>query len=320
MNYIKNNNNYFNNLIYYQSNGKLLITGEYVVLNGAKALAIPTKFGQKMLVYKLYSSNKNIIIWKAFNYQFKLWFFCIIDLKKMSILRSSNIIFSNQLLNIFQNIIKLNPYFLTQKQISYEINTFLEFPNTWGLGSSSTLISNLAHFTKVNPYKLLKTTFGGSGYDIACAKSNSPILFSNFNNKILIKKKIFNNKLLNNIYFVYLNGKVNSREAIFRYNKLKINYSLIKQISLISQNIIKTTSIKKFEILINEHENLLSNYLKIKKIKNLYFNDYKDGVIKSLGAWGGDFILITAKKNPRTYFLKKGFHIIFSFKEIIKNT
>ena len=30
----------------FYSNGKLLLTGEYVVLDGATALAIPTKYGQ----------------------------------------------------------------------------------------------------------------------------------------------------------------------------------------------------------------------------------------------------------------------------------
>ena len=34
----------------YYSNGKLLITGEYVVLDGAKALALPTKFGQYLII------------------------------------------------------------------------------------------------------------------------------------------------------------------------------------------------------------------------------------------------------------------------------
>ena len=34
----------------FYSNGKLLITGEYVVLDGAKALALPTKFGQSLVV------------------------------------------------------------------------------------------------------------------------------------------------------------------------------------------------------------------------------------------------------------------------------
>ena len=37
----------------YYSNGKLLITGEYVVLDGATALAIPTKYGQSLCVSKL---------------------------------------------------------------------------------------------------------------------------------------------------------------------------------------------------------------------------------------------------------------------------
>jgi mevalonate kinase len=34
----------------FYSNGKLLITGEYLVLDGAKALALPTKFGQNLTV------------------------------------------------------------------------------------------------------------------------------------------------------------------------------------------------------------------------------------------------------------------------------
>ena len=34
----------------FYSNGKLLITGEYLVLDGAKALALPTKYGQYLTV------------------------------------------------------------------------------------------------------------------------------------------------------------------------------------------------------------------------------------------------------------------------------
>ena len=36
----------------FYSNGKLLITGEYLVLDGAKAFALPTKFGQNLIVEK----------------------------------------------------------------------------------------------------------------------------------------------------------------------------------------------------------------------------------------------------------------------------
>jgi hypothetical protein len=34
----------------FYSNGKLLLTGEYVVLDGAEALALPTRFGQNLKV------------------------------------------------------------------------------------------------------------------------------------------------------------------------------------------------------------------------------------------------------------------------------
>ena len=40
-------------------------------------------------------------------------------------------------------------------------------------------------------------------------------------------------------------------------------------------------------------------------------------MIKSLGAWGGDFILATSKDDPTSYFKKKGFNTIFKFDDII---
>jgi mevalonate kinase len=42
----------------FYSNGKLLITGEYLVLDGAKAFALPTKFGQSLIIEE--GSNKAI--------------------------------------------------------------------------------------------------------------------------------------------------------------------------------------------------------------------------------------------------------------------
>ena len=54
-------------------------------------------------------------------------------------------------------------------------------------------------------------------------------------------------------------------------------------------------------------------------IKTILFNDYK-GEIKSLGAWGGDFVLAAGPNNSKEYFQKKGYKIVFSFKEILKNS
>ena len=57
----------------FKSHGKLLITGEYFVLNGAKALSIPTSYYQtlkvdkiesKIISWKSYDNKKNIVIRK----------------------------------------------------------------------------------------------------------------------------------------------------------------------------------------------------------------------------------------------------------------
>ena len=46
---------------------------------------------------------------------------------------------SDRLLQILKTVKKINPKFL-DKNHGYEINTQLEFPKNWGLGTSSTLI------------------------------------------------------------------------------------------------------------------------------------------------------------------------------------
>ena len=55
----------------FYSNGKLLITGEYLVLDGAKALALPTKFGQNLVVEK---SNTHQIKWTSYDADKSIWF------------------------------------------------------------------------------------------------------------------------------------------------------------------------------------------------------------------------------------------------------
>ena len=82
---------------------------------------------------------------------------------------------------------------------------------------------------------------------------------------------------------------------------------------------IKCNNIADFKNLLNQHEKILSEVLNKKSIKDELFNDY-DGEIKSLGAWGGDFILAVGNENSKDYFKEKGYKIIFSFDEMLKNT
>ena len=60
---------------------------------------------------------------------------------------------------------------------SFSITTQLSFPRNWGLGSSSTLINNIAQWFQIDAFELLHQSFGGSVYDIACAQNNNPITY-----------------------------------------------------------------------------------------------------------------------------------------------
>ena len=52
-------------------------------------------------------------------------------------------------------------------------------------------------------------------------------------------------------------------------------------------------------------------------IKNILFKDYQSGAIKSLGAWGGDFILVTGNKQNMKYFAEKGYNEIIPYKDLV---
>ena len=297
----------------FYSNGKLLLTGEYIVLDGATALAFPTKFGQSMTVSKIDEPN---ILWKSYNHNDKLWLQCDFTLKDIEIPLSNADDEIKRLLSILKEAKQLNPNFLNITS-GYQITTKLDFPRNWGLGSSSTLINNISQWAKVDPYKLLKATFGGSGYDIAAAQNNSPILYSQIQNKTLVVKQKIDWNFTDQLFFVHLNKKQNSRDGIANYQKSKENNLVpINEINELTSKFCHCKKISEFEILINEHEQVISNTIDQKPIKELLFNDYT-GSIKSLGAWGGDFILATGNQKEWNYFKDKGYHTILSFKEMI---
>ena len=55
----------------FYSHGKLLISGEYAVLDGALALAVPTRFGQHMSVRE---NNSGILSWTSLDENGNAWF------------------------------------------------------------------------------------------------------------------------------------------------------------------------------------------------------------------------------------------------------
>lgn len=304
----------------YYSNGKLLITGEYFVLDGATAFALPTKFGQYLEVVSL---DEPTLVWQSFNVDGTKWLEVVFRMSDLRIISETSTSeteknvegFAEKLQQILLEVKKLNSLFLSEKK-GFVVKNVLTFHKNWGLGTSSTLINNISQWADVNPYVLLKKTFGGSGYDIACAKHNTPILYTLKSEERSVKEFSFTPPFTNQLYFVYLNKKQNSREGINHYKKYKKDTLLLDEIGEITRKIIKTTELCNFEKLLQLHEEKVSKALGIKTVQSRLFSDYF-GQIKSLGAWGGDFILATGNEETPAYFKSKGFFTILPYHKII---
>ncbi len=301
----------------FYSNGKLLLTAEYVVLDGALALALPSKFGQSLTVETI-SKKQNI--WESYDADDSTWFKAIFNVTDFDFIVDKPSALSakiaRQLQLILQSARKLNPLFLKDEKV-LRITTKLSFPRFWGLGSSSTLINDISQWAQVDAYKLQFKCFGGSGYDIACAQQNQPILYQLKNQKPNVKTIDFNPDFKEELYFVYLNQKQNSREGIARYKQQKGNITTaVSKITDISQAFATCNRLSDFDNLITQHETIIGKLINIKPIKEQLFKDYF-GAVKSLGAWGGDFILATGNTETPHYFKEKGFKIIIKYDDMV---
>ncbi|MCV9929368.1 GYDIA family GHMP kinase [Flavobacterium sp. LS1R49] len=299
----------------FYSNGKLLITGEYLVLDGAKAFALPTKFGQNLIVAK---GENNEIEWKSYDANDTVWFEDTITFAEIiDNPETETETIKSTLINILHEAYVLNPDFLNDSD-GYQISTQLTFPKNWGLGTSSTLLNNIAQWTKIDAFTLLKNSFGGSGYDIACAQNNTPILYHLQQDLPIIETVDFDPEFSQNLHFVYLNKKQSSKAAITAYYNNKNNNlaKIIANNDKITQTVIQAKSGKEFAKALAIHEAEMSNILEMQTIKERLFPDF-EGVIKSLGAWGGDFVMAISKDDPTEYFTNKGYETILTYNEMI---
>jgi len=286
-----------------------------LVLDGAKAFALPTKFGQNLVVEK---GNNQEIKWASFDADGSIWFkdtLSFNDISNKIITDKSSV--RNTLIEILHEGFILNPDFINLSE-GYDVSTKLTFPRNWGLGTSSTLVNNIAQWLKIDAFVLLKNSFGGSGYDIACAQNDFPVLYHLDNRKPVVEKVVFNPEFTESLYFVYLDKKQNSKAAIASYYKNKNNNleKTIKENDTITQDVLNARRLEEFALALETHETKMSAILEMQTVKESLFPDF-NGVIKSLGAWGGDFVLAVSKENPSAYFKEKGFRTIIPYKEMI---
>ena len=293
------------------SHGKILLTGEYMVLVGAEALAIPTKMGQSL---EFKPNDSKTLNWESWDFKNELWFNATIDIMDFSVSNTSSETIALKLTKILKAVRDQKNNFLSKN--GGTVKTHLEFERQWGLGTSSTLISNLARWSQTNPYKLLQNSFGGSGFDIACATAKSPLIFRKQHLDPHIERCEFEPPFKTSLYFVYLNQKKNSREAIEFFKRQNIAKEQISYASSLTREITNVNKLNDFERLITEHESFISKILGVVPVKEKLFPDFQ-GAIKSLGAWGGDFILATGDTDTPRYFKTKGFDVVITYQEML---
>ena len=301
-----------------RAKGKLLLTGEYAVLDGATALALPLRFGQSLLVAA--AQPAGALRWEALEADGSRWLGCEFALPSFALVRDNDANAAARLRQILLAVRQLNPVFLTDETAGLRVTTRIDFPRQWGLGTSSTLIAAVARWAGVDPYALLAATFGGSGYDIACAYAEGPILFQLDHGVQRVQGVPFSPPFSHQLYFVYLGKKQDSREGIHRYRtQQRGNPALPGAISALTERLVKAVSLAEFEQILTEHECLMQKVLDLPSAQELYFSDYW-GVVKSLGAWGGDFVLVTSSRGEaetRDFFNEKGFGVFMRWNDML---
>ena len=316
----------------YQSHGKFLLTGEYLVLKGALALALPLKLGQTLSVETRHGTS---LQWDAYKPDGP-WFSVTLNPENLEIIESDDQPKAEKLRQILQAVKQLNSKAFEGNHLIF--NTHLDFDPNWGLGSSSTLIANLARWANVNPYELLKMTFGGSGYDIACATVERPIYYQ-------VKTEVpepevaerrrsiegptptvepinFTPHFANHLFFVYQGQKQSSSKEIKAFlskaNPVDLQKD-IEAVSEISRAVPKCQSLDEFAMLMQCHERIISRCIGQEPVQK-HFPDF-EGLLKSLGAWGGDFILAATnwdRDQVRAYFKGKGLDVVFGYNDLVR--
>jgi mevalonate kinase len=305
----------------FYGHGKVLLTGEYFILKNAKGLALPTLKGQSLEV-RYARSFDPVLTWKSFDQQGNLWFESKFEFWQFKCLKSKPSQEDLFLQKILREARALNFHFL-REEVDIFVETYLDFPNNWGLGSSSTLIYNIAQWAYVSPFELFFKTSLGSGYDIACCQSSGPIVFGREASRPSWFSVDFFPSFKDSLYFLPLGKKQLSRKAVEDFFKIKSSF--IKESTLIGQiteKILECSELAYFNELINQHEKIISASLGLPRAKDLYFNDYW-GEVKSLGAWGGDMVLVTSSRcfeETSQYFVQKGFGPLLEYDDLIFNS
>ncbi len=295
----------------FSANAKFLITGEYAVLANVTALAVPLKKQQHLEVTPREDKK---ITWESYNADGNLWFELESNLHFLTSDQKHENPTSQKLIDILRQAISSSNYKL---DAGFDAVTTLDFDRKYGMGTSSTLISLIAQWMDCDPYMLQFSHFGGSGFDIACATSNTPVLYNYNDGKPIVTPVVFNPEIKDQLFFVYLNQKQNSRDSIARFDPSKLTPEFKKELNGMPDRFIRSAgSVDELSNTMERHEQIIADLVGLEPVKNRLFPGYKKGV-KSLGGWGGDFIVVVGDEDDVSRFRESGYSHIFFWDDLV---
>jgi|WetSurMetagenome_2_1015567.scaffolds.fasta_scaffold21838_2 mevalonate kinase len=301
----------------FYANGKLLLTGEYLVLHGAGALVLPLKKGQQIRVTETGTEKYPVIKWQA-TMQGEFWFQTGIRLPGWELVSTNNQPVALRLIRLLQEASWMNEA-LFQHNRSYDVVTETGFDINWGFGSSAALVANVAQWAKVDPFELNYRTFGGSGADIAAAISSGPVIYQLIRQKPFYYRVEFSPSFYEHLWIIYSGRKQDTSQSVQTFGKVaRIAQKKINRMDELTIEIARSIDLYSFMQLIREHEEILSAVLERPEIGKTLFPDFH-GVVKSLGAWGGDFMLAASEDDEvmvKNYFIGKDLATVFPLKEM----
>ena len=149
-----------------------------------------------------------------------------------------------------------------------------------------------------------------------------PIVYHKFEGKPQWETASFKPEFSDSLYFLYLGQKQNSAREVLKYKERMIpgKEEIVNNLSLLTREMLVAKELATFEKIVRTHEEIIARALGFEKIKDKQFSDFW-GEVKSLGAWGGDFALVTSDRDPaatREYFENKGLTTLIPFGEIVR--
>lgn len=272
-----------------------MLAGEYAVMCGVEALAMPVRAGQWQHVWEMPAKAVSKLVWQSKDADGSVWFECRIDTDIMHVSETTSESYSDTLLRLLLCIKEQKAELFLHKNI--RIETECEFNRSFGLGSSSTLVCNLAKWSGVDAHALQEHVFGGSGYDVAVGNLGRPLVYWLENNNSNWSSWQLPPDFTREWYLAFPGEKQNSRESLStvksQLEKISTDVALLQQMNACIQAVKTPRSLPMLEAMLEMWQALLSQRLDLSRpYETLGLSPVKGGLCKYLGAWGGDVLLI----------------------------